>query len=128
VSCIDGPYPAQYEDGYRVDQGIAGQLYFELGVSEGDADLPDTKLCAFFDTMELGSDDEPKVVLIVKSVDPAGNDGGLYLLNVSHLRQLCNLAEAMHNMGDAQWKHVSQIDLYEANRKRRVARAEGGAQ
>ena len=127
----DGPSLPQYEDGLRVDQGASGQLHFELAVSDCDADLPDTKLCAYMDTMDLGSEDEPQMFLTVRPVDPNGTEGGMYLITVSHMRRLCDLAEAMYHMGRAQWDNVSEIRLLQERRDKRNARAEraqgGGA-
>ena len=85
---------------------IKGEIHVHLDRFDLDADLPEVDLIAWFEGPTLGDDmRDPAIWLTVKRVDqPIGSSDAMFLVPISKLRALCNMAEAMHSVGDLQWR------------------------
>jgi hypothetical protein len=64
---------------------------------------------AWFNGSEAGCDDEADLTFIVRTVDEDGKEikddrsSPLFIVSVARLRRLCDMAEAMHKVGNDQW-------------------------
>jgi hypothetical protein len=85
---------------------IVGELHVHLDRSELDCEQPDVDLIAWIEGATLGDDmKEPCVWLTVKRVEePHGSSDAMFRVSIAKLRALCDMAEAMHKVGDLQWK------------------------
>lgn len=85
---------------------IRGELHVHLDRSELDEENPDVDLIAWFEGPTLGDDmKEPCVWLTVKRIEePLGSSDAMFRVSIAKLRALCDMAEAMHKVGDLQWK------------------------
>jgi hypothetical protein len=85
---------------------IVGEIHVHLDRSELDDSNPDVDLIAWFEGATLGDDmNDPCIWLTVKRVEePHGRSDAMFRVSIAKLRAICNMAEAMHGVGDLQWK------------------------
>ena len=89
---------------------MSGELEIMLDVYDIEHNKPDRQLCAWFQGYDQGSDDEPDVTFIIRTMDEdgqevIGNDcAPLFIVPVSVLRRLCDTAECLYKMGAANFE------------------------
>ena len=90
--------------------GMTGESHFTLCIDDMADDQPVGELCAYFYWDEAGSDSEPQVHLISRERDnPLTGLGWNYIMPVSQLRRLCDMAEAIHKFGLVQWREIGGV-------------------
>ena len=90
--------------------GMDGESHFTLCVDDLAVDQPVGELCACFIWNEAGSDNEPMVHLISRDRDnPQTAPSWNYIMPVSQLRRLCDMAEAAHKFGLVQWREIGGV-------------------
>jgi hypothetical protein len=97
-----------WEDGMKLQtNNITGDLHIYLDRYEGDNESPTRDLIAWFESLNLGADDEPTVCFTVKRAEEKeGSSDALFFVSVSRLRSLCDLTETMHKVALQQWKET----------------------
>jgi hypothetical protein len=86
---------------------ITGDLHIYLDRYEGDNESPTRDLIAWFESLNLGADDEPTVCFTVKRPEEKeGSSDALFFVSVARLRSLCDLTETMHKVALQQWKET----------------------
>jgi hypothetical protein len=78
-------------------------------VYDQEDEQPDRQLVAWFYGRDAGCNDTSDLTFIVRTVDEDGNEikddrsSPLFIVSVARLRRLCDMAEAMHKVGNDQW-------------------------
>jgi hypothetical protein len=90
--------------------GMSGESHFTLCVDDMSTDQPAGELCAYFYWDEAGGDKEPQLHLIARDRDdPDNGHNWNFILPLSQVRRLCDLAEAVHKFGLVQWQEIGGV-------------------
>jgi hypothetical protein len=93
----------------RESNNMSGTINVILDVYDQEDEQPDRQLVAWFYGRDAGCNDTSDLTFIVRTVDEDGNEikddrsSPLFIVSVARLRRLCDMAEAMHKVGNDQW-------------------------